>query len=174
MALAVCLLFDRRSERAVRSLWDRLEDAGVESLRSHTHGRHLPHLSYAVLRKWDDAAVAVALAALHGGDPVELTFDGMGLFRRGRVWLVAGVSAEFVARQQRVIEAVTATGADLHKHYRPGIWLPHCSLAPRATLAQLPAVAAAVMDVLPLRARLDHAALIDSATGEVTALPVLP
>jgi hypothetical protein len=43
-----------------------------------------------------------------------------------------------VARQQQVVEAVTATGAELHKHYRPGIWLPHCSLAPRVTLAQLP------------------------------------
>ncbi|MEO3757768.1 2'-5' RNA ligase family protein [Mycobacterium sp. B14F4] len=174
MALAVCLLFDRRSERAVRALWDRLEDAGVPSLRSHTHGSHLPHLSYAVLREWDDAAVADALAGIDGGDPVELTFDGMGLFRRGRVWLVAGVSAQFVARQQRVVEAVTAAGADLHKHYRPGIWLPHCSLAPRATLAQLPAVAAAVMDVLPLRVRMDHAALINSATGQVTPLAMLP
>ena len=61
-----------------------------------------------------------------------------------------------------------------HKHYQPGIWLPHCSLAPRATLAQLPVVAAAVMDVLPLRGRLDRAALINSATGEVHPLAALP
>ncbi len=174
MALAVCLLFDRRSERAVRGLWDRLEDFGVPSLRSHTHGRHLPHLSYAVLRQWDDAAVADALAVLDPGDPVELTFDGIGLFRRGRVWLVAGVSTDLVVRQQRVAEALAATGADLHKHYRPGVWVPHCSLAPRATLDQLPIVAGTVMDVLPLRARFDHSALIDSGTGEVTALAALP
>jgi len=79
-----------------------------------------------------------------------------------------------VTRQQRVVEAVAATGAELHKHYRPGVWLPHCSLAPRATLAQLPVVVAAVMDVLPLRGRLDHAALINSATGELSPLPVVP
>ena len=125
----------------------------------------MPHVSYAVLRRWDQAAVNDALAGLDGGDPVDLSFDGVGLFRRGRTWLVAGVSADFVARQQRVVEAVTATGAELHKHYRPGVWLPHCSLAPRATLAQLPVVVAAVMDVLPLRARLDRAALVNSATG---------
>jgi hypothetical protein len=174
VALAVCLLFDRPSERAVRALWDRLEQQGVPSLRSHTHGRHVPHVSYAVLRSWDQAAVSAALADLRGGDLVELSFDGVGLFRRGRTWLVAGVSADFVARQQRVVEAVTATGADLHKHYRPGIWLPHCSLAPRATLAQLPVVVAAVLDVLPLRARLDRAALVNSATGELSPLPGLP
>ena len=174
MALAVCLLFDRRSERAVRALWDRLEQAGVPSLGSHTHGRHVPHVSYAVLRSWDQASVTAALAQLGGGAPVELSFDGIGLFRRGRTWLVAGVSADFVARQQRVVEAVTATGAELHKHYRPGTWLPHCSLAPRATLAQLPVAVAAVLDVLPLRARLDRAALVNSATGELSPLAVLP
>jgi 2'-5' RNA ligase superfamily len=174
VALAVCLLFDRKSERAVRALWERLEQNGVPSLRSHTHGRHLPHVSYAVLRRWDDAAVSAALADIGGGEPVNLSFDGIGLFRRGRTWLVAGVSADFVARQQRVVEAVTATGAELHKHYRPGIWLPHCSLAPRATLSQLPVVAAAVMDVLPLQGRLDRAALINSATGQVSPLAALP
>jgi hypothetical protein len=174
VALAVCLLFDRRSERAVRALWERVEEQGVGSLGSHTHGRHVPHMSYAVLREWDQSAVTDALARLDGGEPVEVSFDGVGLFRRGRTWLLAGVSADFVARQQRVVEAVTATGAELHKHYRPGIWLPHCSLAPRATLAQLPGVVAAVMDVLPLQARLDHAALVNSATGEVYPLSALP
>jgi hypothetical protein len=174
VALAVCLLFDRRSERAVRALWDRVEEQGVGSLRSHTHGRHVPHVSYAVLRQWDQAAVTDALAAVGGGEPVEVSFDGVGLFRRGRTWLLAGVSADFVARQQQVVEAVTATGAELHKHYRPGIWLPHCSLAPRATLAQLPGVVAAVMDVLPLQARLDRAALVNSSTGEISPLAGLP
>ncbi|ULN46358.1 2'-5' RNA ligase family protein [Mycolicibacterium goodii] len=174
MALAVCLLFDRRSERAIRALWDRIEQQGVASLRSHTHGRHVPHVSYAVLRRWDQDAVTQALSGNGSGAPVELSFDGVGVFRRGRVWLVAGVSADVAVRQQRVVDVITATGAELHKHYRPGVWLPHCSLAPRATLAQLPEVAAAVMDVLPLRVTLDHAALVNSSTADVSPLPVLP
>ena len=174
MALAVCLLFDRRSERAVRAVWDRVEEQGVGSLRSHTHGRHVPHMSYAVLRQWDSAAVTEALAGLDGGEPVDVSFDGGGLFRRGRTWLLAGVSADLVVRQQRVVEAVVAAGADLHKHYRPGIWLPHCSVAPRVTLDQLPRVVASVMDVLPLQARLDRAALVNSATGEVSRLAEMP
>ncbi|MBX7433496.1 2'-5' RNA ligase family protein [Mycobacterium sp. Y57] len=174
MALAVCLLFDRESERAVRALWDRLEERGVASLRSHTHGRHVPHVSYAVLRSWDLSQVTAALDGLGDGGAVELSFDGIGLFRRGRAWLAPGVGVAFAARQRRVVEAVTAVGAELHKHYRPGVWLPHCSLAPRATLAQLPAVAATAFDVLPLRTRLDHAALVDSATGEIQTLSSVP
>jgi hypothetical protein len=174
VALAVCLLFDRRSEQAVRALWDRLEQQGISSLRSHTHGRHVPHVSYAVLRRWDLMAVRAALDRLGGGEPVDLCFDGIGLFRRGRVWLVAGTSADFVTRQERVVEAVAATGAELHKHYRPGTWLPHCLLAPRATLAQLPTAAGATFDALPISVRLDHAALVNSSTGEVCPLRVLP
>lgn len=131
-------------------------------------------MSYAVLRRWDLAAVQAALDDLGDGEPVELCFDGIGLFRRGRAWLVAGVSADFVTRQRRVVDAVVATGAELHKHYRPGTWLPHCSLAPRATLAQLPAVAGATLDVLPLTVTLDHAALVNSATGEISPLARLP
>jgi len=174
VALAVCLLFDRRSERAIRALWDQLESLGVPSLRSHTHGRHVPHLSYAVLRRWDLASVTASLSGLDAGEPVELIFDGIGLFRRGRAWLLSGTAADLAARQERVAGAVAATGADLHKHYLPGSWLPHCSFAPRAPLAQLPVLAAAVYDVLPLRARLDRAALINSATGELWPLETLP
>jgi 2'-5' RNA ligase len=174
VALAVCLLFDRRSERAVRALWDRLEVLGVPSLRSHTHGRHVPHVSCAVLRTWDLAAVTDAVRGLEPGSPVRLSFDGVGLFRRGRTWLLAGISADTAARQQRVIDAVAETGADLHEHYRPGTWVPHCSLAPRVQLAQLPEAVSAVFDVLPLDTTLDHAALVNSATGEIRQLPTLP
>lgn len=174
MALAVCLLFDGKSERAVRALWDRVEELGVPSMSSHTHRRHVPHVSYAVLRSWDLAAVTAAVAALGAGSPIELTFDGVGLFRRGRTWLVAGASTEFFARQQRVVDAVTATGAELHKHYVPGTWLPHCSLAPRVRTTQLPIVASAVLDIMPLRAKLERAALINSATGEQSPLAALP
>lgn len=174
MALAVCLLFDRRTERAIRALWNRLESTGVPSLRSHTHGRHVPHVSYAVLRSWDLADVAAALEELESGEPVELRFDGIGLFRRGRAWLLAGVGSDLALRQERVVAAVTGAGAGLHKHYVPGTWLPHCSLAPRAPLARLPVLAAAVYDVLPMSARLDRAALVDSATGELRPLSTLP
>ena len=134
----------------MRALWDRLERAGVPSLRSHTHGQHMPHVSYAVLRTWDLAAVSAAVAGLGPVAPVELTFDGVGLFRRGRAWLLAGAAAEFITRQERVVEAVIGTGAELHRHYRPGRWLPHCSVAPRASLAQLPVLAGVIYDVLPL------------------------
>jgi 2'-5' RNA ligase len=174
MALAACLLFDRQTERALRGLWDRLEDLGVPTLRSHTHGRHVPHVSYAVVRDGDVDAIHRSVAALPDGGAVDLRFDALGLFRRGRSWLVPAVASDLVSRQEQVVAAVASTGAELHRHYEPGTWMPHCTIAPRVPLPILPVLAAAVYEVLPLAARVDRAALVDSGTGETWPLPHIP
>ena len=87
MALAVCLLLDVRTEHAIRRLWERLEDAGVPTLLSHTHGRHVPHLTYASLRSYDLGVVRDVLSELPARAPLELRFDAFGTFRRSRCWL---------------------------------------------------------------------------------------
>lgn len=173
MALAVCLTLEERSDLVVRRLWDRLEAAGVRTLLSHTHGEHLPHLSYVSLRSYDLDAVRAALAALPEAPPLRLHFDGFGTFRRSRCWLAPAVDPDLVARQLRVVEAATSTGADLHHHYRPGLWLPHLTLAPRARLVDLPALAAQVYDVLPLVLTADAVSLVDTSTGAREVLPHL-
>lgn len=174
MALAVCLLFDHRTERALRLLWHRLEAAGVSTLLSHTHGHHVPHLSYAVLRSYDVEAVGAALRALPDGGPVRLHFDGLGLFRRGRAWLIPGIGADVHARQERVVAAAEGTGAELHLHYRPGYWVPHCTLAPRVRRDTLSTLAVEVYGTLPLEAVADRAALVESSTGEIWPLEGIP
>jgi hypothetical protein len=168
VALAVCLLFDPRADLALRKLWRRLEDAGVPTLLSHTHGRHLPHLSLAVLRSFDVARVQAAVAALPAAPPSALHFDALGMFRRSRCWLVPAVTGDLAILQERVVEAVLGTGADLHHHYLPGRWVP------RLHLHQLSTVAAAVYDILPLTAEVTAAALVDSGTGRRWPLPHLP
>lgn len=176
MALAVCLLFDDRADRALRSLWDRLEDLGIPTLRSHTHGRHVPHLSYAVVRDGSlgPLEIRAAVAALPDEGPIDLHFDGLGTFRRGRSWLVPAVTADLARRQRRVAVAVADAGAELHRHYCEGVWVPHCTLAPRVPMTTLPVLAAAVYDVLPFHARAVRAAVIESATGESWPLTNLP
>jgi hypothetical protein len=173
MALAVCLLFDRRSERLVRELWDRLEAHGVRTLASHTHRRHHPHLSYAVLRSWDLALVQEAMAGLPDEGPVALRCYGTLSFPRGRFALAPAVTVDVARRQERVVTAVRAAG-DLHHHYLPGWWLPHVSVATRARGADLPVVARTVADTLPLTLVADRAALVDSATGRTWPLPCIP
>ena len=66
------------------------------------------------------------------------------------------------------------TGADLHRNYRPGGWVPHVSVATRAHGTELATVVKAVADVLPLTVHVDRAALIDSSTGETWPLALIP
>ncbi|HET8594292.1 MAG TPA: 2'-5' RNA ligase family protein [Intrasporangium sp.] len=173
MALAVCLLFDRRGDRLMRELWARLEDSGIRTLQSHTHGRHLPHLSYAVLLEWQLDTVREALAVLPPADSFELSFHGTVAFPRGRAALVPAVSVDLVRRQEAVARAVAGTGGKLHRHYEPGSWVPHVSLATGATGLQLPIVVKAVADVLPLTITVNRAIVIDSSTGQAWPLPYL-
>ncbi|WP_203231042.1 2'-5' RNA ligase family protein [Nocardioides caldifontis] len=165
------MLLDARGDAAVRRLWRRLEDGGVPTLLTHTHGRHVPHLSYASLRSYDLDAVRDALSALPAREPVELRFDAFGTFRRSRCWLAPAVTAELAQRQEIVATACATTGAELHRHYVPGDWVPHLTLAPRLHLDQLPAVAAAVYDVLPLVSVGTSVALVDTSTGMRHPLP---
>ncbi|WP_350281678.1 2'-5' RNA ligase family protein [Kribbella sp. HUAS MG21] len=137
---------------------------------SHTHGHHVPHVSLAVLREWDHDKVMKAVQPLLSEQSAQLYFDALGTFRRGRAWLVPAVEAEVLQLQASVVESVVATGAELHRHYQPGRWVPHCTLAPRVPLVALPVLTAAVYDVLPLEATADRAALIDSGTGQVWTL----
>lgn len=173
MALAICLLLDPAADAVVRDLWARMEDAGVPSLQSHTHGHHVPHLSYAALRSWDLVAVSASLAALPERPPIRIHLDGLGMFRRSRCWLAPALTADLGPRQVAVVDAVTGTGADLHKHYRPGAWVPHVTLAPRLHLHDLPVVARLVNDVLPVTATASVAKLVDTSTGERHPLPHL-
>lgn len=174
MALAVCLLFDPRGDQLVRNLWAHLEADGIRTLQSHTHGRHQPHLSYAVLLEWDLDRVRAALDALPPGGPFELACQGSLVFPRGRVALAPSVPASVTARQEAVARALDESGAVLHRHYQPGRWVPHVSLAVRAGGAELGTVATAVADTVPLALRATRAALVDSGTGQVWELASLP
>ena len=165
MALALCLLLEPRSERLVRDLWARLEERGVRTLLSHTHGNHLPHLSYAVLLDWDHDAVCEAAGSLPDAGPVEVSVQGTVTFPRGRAAMACSVTSAVCARQERAVDALRATGATVHRHYEPGHWVPHVSVATSLAAADLPVAVNAVADVLPLRLRCDHAALIDTADG---------
>lgn len=72
--------------------------------------------------------------------PEGMAYAGIGGFNP-----VAGVYSGVVST---IVGSMFARGADLHRRYRPGSWLPHGSPEPRATLAELPTVAWTVMDVL--------------------------
>lgn len=174
MALAVCLLFDPATDRAIRQLWEHLEGDGIPTLLTHTHQKHVPHLSYAVFRTFEVEAVREAVGGLAAGPPLALRFDAVGLFRRRRGALMASASEDLLRRQRAVLDACGATGADLHRSYRDGLWFPHCSLSTGYHRDDLATMATAAFDILPLEAVAERAALIDSGTGQRWPLDGVP
>jgi 2'-5' RNA ligase len=173
VALSVCLLLDGVADRAVRRLWGRLEEAGVATLLSHTHGRHLPHLTLASLTSYDLEDVRAALTALAAAEPLATRFEALGMFRRSRCWLAPTVTTGLLVRQEAAVHAVRGAGAQVHPAYRPGDWLPHLTLVPRLRLRELAVLAERVNEILPLPATLERAALVHTGTGEVEPLPHL-
>lgn len=171
MSLAVCLLPDAAGERAVRALWARLEQAGVATLKTHTHGRHVPHLTLASLLSYEQDPVRAAVDALARAEATTVHFDALGMFPRSRCWLAPAAVEGLPARQARLTSALVGTGATLHRSYRPGVWVPHLTLAPRLHLDDLPVVARHVFEVLPLTAAMTRAALIETRTGARVELP---
>ncbi len=174
MALALCLLLDRRSDRVVRALWERLEADGIPTLLTHTHGHHVPHLSYAVLLAWEREAVRCAVAGLGDGGPVEVSVQGTVVFPRGRVALAGSASVDLATRQATVVEVLRDTGATIHRHYEPGHWMPHVSATTGVPGSRLQGVVDAVSDRLPLTLRYDRAALIHTTDGTTWELPAVP
>ena len=146
----------------------------MRTLQSHTHGRHCPHLSYAVLLAWDLDRVRSALDALPDAGSFTVSAHGTVVFPRGRAGLAPSVPAQVVVRQERVSSALAQTGAVLHHNYDPGMWVPHVSVATRATGPVLATVVKEIADVLPLTATVRRAVLIDSSTGDQWPLDHIP
>lgn len=170
-SLSVCLLLDEAADRAVRRLWRRLEDDGVPTLATYTHGRHVPHLTLADVGVAGLDEVRDALATMPAYQPVPTVFAAFGAFTRSRCSLVPAASATLVAHQAEMAARLDTAGLSVDGHYRPGSWLPHLTLGPRLPVQSLPSVARRVYDVLPLPAVLERMAVVDTTTGEVYPLP---
>ncbi|MEU4363258.1 2'-5' RNA ligase family protein [Promicromonospora sp. NPDC023987] len=134
----------------------------------------MPHLSLAVLRSWDLEKVRAAVESLPDAGATTVQLDAVAAFRRGRMSLIPAVSSRLAARQERLVEALDPSEDDLHKHYVPGTWTPHVTVATRVRLEQTPLVLEAAYEIVPLTATMTHAALVDAGIGAVHPLSVVP
>ena len=143
MVHSVELLFDDRTDAAVRQVWDELAGAGIRSLAGHRSPTNRPHVTLTVAETIDSGADE-ALHSLRDRFPLRAVVGAPMVFGGGRsVTLVRSVvpSAELLAVQ-----------ADVHRmclphmpggalpHGQPGHWTAHVTLARRLPLDQLATV----------------------------------
>ncbi|MED7953722.1 2'-5' RNA ligase family protein [Streptomyces sp. BE303] len=130
------LLCDAPFDRAVRTVWQRLADGGVDSLAHNTHPGHRPHLTLASCARMPDGATERLDRLLRDALPLTVRLTGLLSFsarsRRRVLSLPVVPTLDLVLLHHRVWEALDGA-EDPDQHYVPGRWSPHLSLTRRLT-----------------------------------------
>jgi len=157
---AVVLYFDKDAERRVRQIWAALDLNGVPSVAaSHGHG-YRPHLTLAIIEtprlERSAEALRTSLAGV-AGLPVTLTSLGFFLTGVAPAYLAVTPTGRLLSLHEEVHEALGGVGS--WDYYRPGAWVPHCTLAMGVTSPT--AVAEVVGEAaLPIHARVSAADVV--------------
>ena len=128
MPFAISLVCDDTSGDPVRALWDA---AGrFEATPSMVALGYPPHLTLAVYETIEPEALAAVVDAIGAAETAHtLGFDGIRRFDGPAtvLWAAPVVSPDLRRLHDAVHRALDP--ADCHPHYRPGAWVPHCTVA---------------------------------------------
>lgn len=171
MVAAIELYLDVDATRRVRALWQALEADGVPTLASLQNQRHRPHVSLAAAHRFSPDAVADALGDLPVGRDLSLDVDFVGQFVGRVVWLGVTATAELLEHHRTVHDRLAAGGIDVWEFYRPGRWVPHCTVSLRTPNPLMSQAVRRCLEVLPIHARVVGAAVTDHANGIYHPLP---
>jgi 2'-5' RNA ligase len=186
MVAALECYLDTHATRRVRALWDAYEAAGIPSLRGLADRRHRPHVSLVAADVLDPRVVAAALDGMPVAPPLRLDFQYVGQFVGRVVWLGPSPTAELLSHHEQVYARLAAAGIEVYDVYRPGAWVPHCTLSmgvpadaacrnrPRQRFQSMITEAVRLaLEVLPITATITAAAVADHNRGVHHALPAL-
>jgi 2'-5' RNA ligase len=126
---AVELAFDAATAATVRGLWRDLATAGVDTFLFDSGAA--PHLTLAVYDQLDANAFAPTLAAFAAVvAPHALTLASIGVFpTTGVVFLAPVVTPALLAVHARFHADFAPPQTSSWEYYRPGRWVPHCTVA---------------------------------------------
>ena len=171
MVAALELYLDVDATRRVRTLWRALEAEGIPTLASLLQEKHRPHVSLAAARSLAPAAVADALSGLPVGRGLTLDLDFVGQFVGRVLWLGVTPTAALLDHHREVHERLEAAGVEVWELYRPGRWVPHCTVSMRVPNPQMGHAIRRCLEMLPLRATVTGASVTDHANGINEPLP---
>ncbi|GAB1642280.1 2'-5' RNA ligase family protein [Krasilnikovia sp. MM14-A1259] len=161
MVAALELYLDVTATRRLRTLWHALESEGIPTLASLQTEKHRPHVSLAAAARLEP--IADALAGLDLGVGLTLDLDFVGQFVGRVLWLGVTPTAELLAAHRAVHERLAAAGIEVWDHYRPGRWVPHCTVSLRVPNPLLSPALRRCLEILPVRATVTGASVTDHA-----------
>lgn len=156
---AVLLHLDDPAEQRVHRIWDALDDHGTKPVRWSHGPAYRPHVTLAIARASDldhvESVLEPVLSRAHGM-AVDLTAVGFFVSDKAPAFLAVSPTVELVTLHRDVHAVLDQDHARAHGHwpyYRPGTWLPHCTLAMDADTPGTVTSAVGSVDDLPIRAR---------------------
>jgi len=124
------LYFEPAGEARVRRLWNALAEAGVCRLMLDLDAR--PHLSLALYPTIDAPALAGAIddfAQVHAGFELALAAAGSFPGPENVLYVAPVVTPALLSLHAAYHARVAELGLECDLHYRPGHWVPHCTVA---------------------------------------------
>jgi len=139
------LTFDPDTESVIRTIWQRIADAGLPS--SLDAAGYRPHISLAVYDVGqfdaDSCYQKVAFYARTASPfPVHLSHVGVFVNWENVVFLGVTPTEMLLARHQEVLDLCRGQREHLRHYYAPGLWTPHVTLSFNLTQAQARAILA--------------------------------
>ena len=171
MAQGIVLLLDDDADAAVRACWQRLDEAGIPSLATYTHGRHVPHISLVVAERIE---VGEWLGPLRegwfSGLPAPVELGPVATFPDGG-WVFLGVDGVDRSAHRRLVASLGDDLTDPWEHYLPDHWVPHCTLAGGLDADEVEAALELLAGCrLPISATIESAAVVDATSGDMRTL----
>ncbi|GIF62295.1 2'-5' RNA ligase [Asanoa ishikariensis] len=171
MVAALELYLDTDATRRLRALWKALEAEGIPTLASLQDSKHRPHVSLAAASQLSPSAVASALGDAPVGRDLVLDLDFVGQFVGRVLWLGVTPTEALLERHRAVHDRLAAGGVSVWDHYRPGLWVPHCTVSLRVPNPLMGAAVRRCLEILPLRATVTGASVTDHANDIAHPLP---
>ncbi|MEN8208584.1 MAG: 2'-5' RNA ligase family protein [Candidatus Fermentibacteria bacterium] len=151
MACDICLFLDSETESTIRRAWSILRTRGLSSPLLRSGGK--PHLTLAI---WEDIEPDSILddlsdfAKTHRVFPV--TFSSIATFgpESGTVFLGPVFTPPLIIVHDQLYRIFREVKDSSAAYYRPGSWLPHCSLTLGLQPEELPEAINVCMDIIHL------------------------
>jgi 2'-5' RNA ligase len=160
MPYALELALDDSAAGAVPRAWETLADAGITYM-ARSGAR--PHVSLGIWDAIDRVAFEAELARFAAETaPLPITLASVGRFSADVVYLAPAVTAPLLDVHADAHRRLARYGTAPWRHYDPGAWVPHCTLALEVTGQQLEtALRIAGRVPLPLQSRLVEVGIVE-------------
>lgn len=130
MSGAVVLASTNESGERIRRLWDRI--GAFEDMPSMSSLGYRPHITLAVYEEIDARELSEAVHSVFGtARSVRVVFDRIRYFDSSPLVLWASPKDSSRLAELHAVLHGRIDPALCHRHYRPGHWVPHCTLATR-------------------------------------------